>query len=168
MNTRIMIVDDNKITTKLLSKLLEAHGYDVIEAYDGTDALQKLDKLSQENKTLDGMIIDLMMPRMDGFELIKRLKASNAYQDIFCIMITAMIDTENQAKALNVKADYFLTKPIQDPLVLRMIEMLSETKRGKAFQNQIYELLDTDQQDSISKTVLKKILDSFSGAKDNE
>jgi two-component system, sensor histidine kinase and response regulator len=129
----ILIVDDNKITLKLLRKYLEANGFEVEEAYDGIDCLEKVDKRSP-----DAIVLDVMMPRLDGYETVKRLKEQKVTNQIPVIIVTALNDVSNQIKSIDAGADDFLSKPIEEKLLIAKVRLLSnfalEMKRSQTYK----------------------------------
>jgi CheY-like chemotaxis protein len=116
----ILVVDDNKITTKLLRRYLEANGYEAKEAYDGVDCLEKV-----EERKPDAIVLDVMMPRMDGYETARRLKEQEHTRDIPVVIVTALNDVQNQLKAIESGADDFLSKPIEEKLLIAKVKLLS-------------------------------------------
>lgn len=117
----ILVVDDNKITTKLLRRYLEAKGFDATEAYDGIDCLEKVDE-----RKPDAIVLDVMMPRLDGYETAKRLKAQDETKDIPVVIVTALNDVANQLKSIESGADDFLSKPIEEKLLIAKVKLLSD------------------------------------------
>jgi len=105
----ILVVDDNKITTKLLRRYLEANGFEAREAYDGIDCLEKV-----EEQLPDAIVLDVMMPRMDGYETVKKLKEQDHTRHIPVVIVTALNDVPNQLKSVESGADDFLSKPIEE------------------------------------------------------
>lgn len=116
----ILVVDDNKITTKLLRRYLEANGYDVQEAYDGIDCVEKV-----EVRKPDAIVLDVMMPRLDGYETAKKLKSQDHTKLIPIVIVTALNDVANQLKSVEMGADDFLSKPIEEKLLIAKVKMLS-------------------------------------------
>jgi CheY-like chemotaxis protein len=116
----ILVVDDNKITTKLLRRYLEANGYDAAEAYDGIECLEKV----QQRKP-DAIVLDVMMPRMDGYETVKNLKENPDTVHIPVVIVTALNDIPNQLKSIDAGADDFLSKPIEEKLLIAKVKLLS-------------------------------------------
>lgn len=116
----ILVVDDNKITTKLLRRYLEANGFDAKEAYDGIDCLEKL-----EEQLPDAVVLDVMMPRMDGYETVKRIKEQEHTKHIPVVIVTALNDVANQLKSIEAGADDFLSKPIEEKLLIAKVKLLS-------------------------------------------
>lgn len=116
----ILVVDDNKITTKLLRRYLEANGFEASEAYDGIDCLEKL----KERKP-NTVVCDVMMPRMDGYETVKNIKANDDTKDIPVVIVTALNDVANQLKSIEAGSDDFLSKPIEEKLLVAKVKLLS-------------------------------------------
>jgi two-component system cell cycle response regulator len=117
---RVLVVDDNKITTKLLARFLESTGYEALAAYDGVDCLEKVQDFEP-----DAIVLDVMMPRMDGYETAKNLKANPATKDIPIVITTALNDITNQLKAIESGADDFLSKPIEEKLLMAKVKILT-------------------------------------------
>ena len=107
---RILVVDDHEDNIELLRARLEARGYQVDGANDGQQALEQVDKICP-----DLILLDVMMPKMDGMEVVRRLKAKIASKElpfIPVIMQTALDSTENKVEGLDAGADDYITKPI--------------------------------------------------------
>jgi two-component system cell cycle response regulator len=104
---RILVVDDHEDNIELLRARLEARGYEVFGASDGQAALDQV-----EHITPDLILLDVMMPRMDGMEVVRRLKANKNLPFIPVIMQTALDSTENKVEGLDAGADDYITKPI--------------------------------------------------------
>jgi len=122
----ILVVDDNRITTKLLRRYLEANGYDAAEAYDGIDCLEKV-----EQRNPDAIVLDVMMPRLDGYETVKRLKEQAHTNHIPVVIVTALNDVANQIKSIEAGADDFLSKPIEEKLLIAKVRLLSSLNIAK-------------------------------------
>lgn len=119
MKPYILIVDDNKITTKLLRRYVETNGYDADEAYDGIECLEKI-----AERRPDVIVLDVMMPRMDGYETVVKIKADDATKSIPVVIVTALNDVTNQIKTVVSGADDFLSKPIEEKLLIAKIKLL--------------------------------------------
>ena len=118
----IMIVEDDANQRKLMSAVLEQYGYNVIQATDGIDALDQLDK-----KHVDLMILDIMMPRMDGFELTETLRQSGC--NIPILMVTAKQSPVDKRKGFIVGTDDYMTKPVdEEEMVLRVGALLRRSR----------------------------------------
>lgn len=116
----VLVVDDNKITTKLLRRYLEAKGFEALEAYDGIDCLEKV-----EARQPDAIVLDVMMPRLDGYETTKKLKSQEHTKDIPVVIVTALNDVANQIKSIESGADDFLSKPIEEKLLIAKVKLLT-------------------------------------------
>ena len=118
----IMIVEDDANQRKLMATALEQYGYNVIPACDGIDALDQLDK-----KHIDLIILDIMMPRMDGFELTETLRQSGC--NIPLLMVTAKQSPVDKRKAFIIGTDDYMTKPVdEEEMVLRVGALLRRSK----------------------------------------
>lgn len=123
MSARILIVDDNPLNLKLLAAKLAHDYYIVSTAEDGLEALKKA-----ESEKPDIILLDVMMPKLDGFETCKRLKANPATTHIPIVMITALTDVTDRVKGLEAGADDFLTKPINDLALMARVRSLLRLK----------------------------------------
>ncbi len=103
---KILIVDDDKTTRKLLNLFLKAKGYEVVTAENGLDAMEKL---GTENINL--VVTDMNMPYMDGIELTKNLRADDNWKNIPIVMVTTEADEDEKKKAVEAGVDDYLVKP---------------------------------------------------------
>jgi DNA-binding response OmpR family regulator len=113
----ILVVEDDKNTNRLMSAILRSNGYDVITAFDGMEALKKLDE-----QQIDLMIVDIMMPNMNGYELTQLLRDSNYKLPI--LMVTAKELPEDKHKGFLVGTDDYMTKPVDKKELLLRIKAL--------------------------------------------
>jgi len=130
--SRILVVDDHEDNIELLRARLEARGYEVVGATDGQQAL---DKVAEDCPDL--ILLDVMMPKMDGMEVARRLKAKIANKElpfIPIIMQTALDSTENKVEGLDAGADDYLTKPIN---FAELEARVSSKLRIKALQSEL-------------------------------
>jgi two-component system cell cycle response regulator len=128
---RILIVDDHEDNIELLRARLEARGYSIDTAMDGEQALARV-----ANTAPDLILLDVMMPRIDGFEVVRRLKADKTLPFIPIILQTALDSTEHKVEGLDAGADDYITKPINfAELEARVKSML----RIKALQDALEE-----------------------------
>jgi class 3 adenylate cyclase len=117
---RILIVDDTPANVHILQTRLAAHGYDIVTASDGEEALAAV--LAAQP---DLILLDVMMPKLDGFEVCRRLRADTALPFIPIIMVTAKSDPKDVVAGLEAGGDEYLTKPVdQAALVARVKSML--------------------------------------------
>ena len=115
---KILIVDDDAHIRELIHAILKAETFDIVEAIDGEDALEKLDETK-----IDLCIIDIMMPNMDGFELCENIR--KYYKDIPILMLTAKKNIVDKVKGFNKGTDDYLTKPFEnEELVVRAKALL--------------------------------------------
>jgi DNA-binding response OmpR family regulator len=118
----IMIVEDDANQRKLMATVLEQYGYNVIQATDGIDALDQLDK-----KHVDLIILDIMMPRMDGFEFTETIRQSGS--SIPILMVTAKTSPVDKRKGFIIGTDDYMTKPVdEEEMVLRVGALLRRAK----------------------------------------
>ena len=112
-SAHVLVVDDNEMNRDLLARRLQREGHRVALAVDGRDAL---DKLAAD--PFDLVLLDIMMPGMDGHEVLQHLKTDEALRDIPVILISALNDTDNMVKGITQGADDYLPKPF-NPHILR-------------------------------------------------
>ena len=115
----IMVVDDSVTVRKVTSRLLERQGYDVVTAKDGQDALEKLEHIRP-----DVILLDVEMPRMDGFEFTRRLRQHNLLQALPIIMISSRTGEKYREMAQQLEVNDYLGKPFQEEQLLAKIQML--------------------------------------------
>lgn len=122
MSSNILVVEDYNLTRKMIKKMLEKGTDWVIqEAQDGQKAIDILDK-----KLPDLIILDIMMPNMDGFEFIRKVKLDPKINRIPILILTGLNSTEDEKKGLQSGADDYLVKPIKmDTLISRCKKLLS-------------------------------------------
>lgn len=123
MTARVLVVDDIPTNVKLLEARLTAEYFDVVGAYSGVEAI----KICQE-RDIDIILLDVMMPDMDGFEVCRRLKADKKTQHIPIIMVTALDQPSDRVEGLEAGADDFLTKPPEDIQLLARVKSLVRLK----------------------------------------
>lgn len=104
--TTILIVEDYAVTQRVLSLTLRNHGYSVVVAGHGIEALQRL-----EETPVDLALVDIAMPEMDGLSLLQHLRSDPRFQHLPIIMLSASGQDEDRALALEVGANGFLSKP---------------------------------------------------------
>jgi chemosensory pili system protein ChpA (sensor histidine kinase/response regulator) len=114
-----MVVDDSVTVRKVTSRLLERNGMNVLTAKDGVDAITQL----QERKP-DIMLLDIEMPRMDGFEVATLVRHDEHLKDLPIIMITSRTGEKHRDRAMGIGVNEYLGKPYQESLLLETIQQL--------------------------------------------
>ena len=127
MNTKILIVDDTRTIRFQLRAMLSSRGFDVEEAVDGVDALQKI----RESKP-DIVLMDIMMPNMDGIECTRNIKADPKISDVKVIIVTTKGEYEKFQAAFRAHCDDFLNKPVREMELMGKIEELSKMRHARA------------------------------------
>ena len=121
---RILIVDDNLTNVKVLQTRLAAEGYDIITASDGEEGLA-----AARQHAPDLILLDVMMPKLDGFEVCRRLRADAAFPFTPIIMVTAMSDSKDVIAGLEAGGDEYLTKPIDHAALGARVRSMLRIKR---------------------------------------
>ena len=123
MTGRVLVVDDILANVKLLEARLSAEYFDVLTAFSGQEALAIL-----QAERVDVVLLDVMMPGMDGFEVCRRLKASPRTMHVPVIMVTALDQTSDKVQGLEAGADDFITKPVDDIALVTRVKNLARLK----------------------------------------
>jgi len=123
MTARILVVDDVPANVKLLEVRLLAEYFEVLTASNGADALETC-----ENGKIDVVLLDVMMPDMDGFDVCRRLKSDPATSHIPVVMVTALDHASDRIRGLEAGADDFLTKPVNDLQLMTRVRSLVRLK----------------------------------------
>lgn len=124
MTARILVVDDVPVNVKLLKVKLELEYFEVLTAASGDEALA----LARSERP-DIMLLDIMMPGLNGYEVCRALKADPSTQHIPVVMVTALSDAADKVLALECGADEFLTKPVDDVALMARVRSLARLKR---------------------------------------
>ncbi len=122
-----MVVDDSITMRKVTGSMLERNGYHIMTAKDGVDALAQL-----ENARPDIMLLDIEMPRMDGFELARHLRNHENYQHIPIIMVTSSTGEKHRERARELSIESYMGKPFQERELLESIRELTAGRRVSA------------------------------------
>ena len=118
--TTIMVVDDSPSVRRVNSNLVKSMGWEAIQAKDGLDALEKL----QAGENPDLIMLDIEMPRMDGYQLLASLRALPAYRNLPVVMISSRSSEKHRQKAFDLGATDYLVKPYQEDQVISLIKHL--------------------------------------------
>ncbi len=112
----ILVVDDEEDVVEVVSHFLEREGYSVHRAYTGEEALEKI------TSEIDLILLDIMLPGLDGYEVCKRLRSRVETETIPIIFLTAKIEEEDQIKGLMLGADAYLTKPVSNRVITAQVK----------------------------------------------
>ncbi|HCA48735.1 MAG TPA: two-component system response regulator [Armatimonadetes bacterium] len=122
MAKKILVVDDERHIVRLVEVNLTRAGYEIATAYDGIEALEKV-----KSEKPDMIVLDVMMPRMDGFEVLKRLQADASTQDIPVIMLTAKAQDADIFRGWSSGVSSYLTKPFNPRELLTFVERIFQS-----------------------------------------
>jgi diguanylate cyclase (GGDEF)-like protein len=155
----VLVVEDHPDQRELLAIVLQREGYKVITAANGLEALEKL-----ETENIQIALSDIMMPKMDGFELIKRIRSNSALKSIYLILITARIQEGDRVRGLDLGADDYITKPFS------FSELLARVRVGSRVVHYQKHLEYQTQVDSLTglfnrRAFEKKIHEEFERSK---
>jgi len=131
----VLVIEDHPDQRELLAIVLQREGYRVITAANGLEALEKL-----ETENIQIALSDIMMPKMDGFELIKRIRTNPAFKSIYLILITARIQEGDRVRGLDLGADDYITKPFSFSELLARVRVGSRVvhyQQHLEFQTQV-------------------------------
>ena len=153
---KILVVEDYKNLRKLIVTCLEKASYTVFETHNGEEALDLMDK-----EYVDLIVTDIMMPEMDGYELIKSLREANYNTPI--LIITAKEDIEDKRQGFNLGADDYMVKPINiDELILRVKSLLRRSNQANERKIKIgeveldYDKLEVKKQEKVYQLTQKE------------
>ena len=125
----VLIVDDSVTVRKVTSRLMERQGFEVETAKDGVDALEKLQELRP-----DVVLLDIEMPRMDGFEVLRSVRRDEALKDLPIIMITSRTGEKHKQQAMELGVNEYLGKPFQEANLIATIEEVIASAKAKSQQ----------------------------------
>lgn len=120
---RILIADDNAENVAILRARLESQGYDIVTAYDGAEALA-----AAKNCLPDLILLDVMMPKMDGFQVCRAIKADASLPFMPVILVTAKVDSKDVVTGLDSGGDEYLTKPVDHAALLARVRSILRIK----------------------------------------
>jgi two-component system, OmpR family, alkaline phosphatase synthesis response regulator PhoP len=126
MPKKILAVDDERHIVRLVEVNLARAGYQVVTAFDGREALQKV-----EAEKPDLVVLDVMMPYMDGFEVLRNLKANPETAEIPVIMLTAKAQDADVFRGWQSGVDCYLTKPFNPMELLTFVKRIFDSQSGK-------------------------------------
>ena len=121
----VMVVDDSITMRKVTGRVLERAGYEVLAAKDGVDAIEKM-----QERVPDAMLLDIEMPRMDGYELATHMRNDVRLRNVPIIMITSRTGEKHRQRAFEIGVDRYLGKPYQEPELMRNVQEVLKVGRG--------------------------------------
>ncbi len=149
----LLVVDDNPTNRDLLTRQLARHGYIVAAAADGAEALDKL-----AGRDFDLVLLDVIMPGMDGVETLHRLKADERLRDIPVIMLSSLDEVESAVRCIEAGAEEYITKPVQASLLKARISANLEVRDLRAREAVYRKRIDAD-----AETIEHLLLAAFPG-----
>ena len=155
---RVLAVDDTQENLEILRMRLEANGYEVVTAADGEEGLAKAQSLSP-----DLILLDIMMPKLDGISVVRMLKKDVSLQSIPVILVTAKADTRDVVEGLDAGGDDYLTKPFEHRALLARVRSMLRQKalhdtvasQTKQLEEQAAQLSDWNR--SLEQTVAEQM-----------
>jgi CheY-like chemotaxis protein len=126
----IMVVDDNPDLVEILRMMLESNGFNVRCAYSGQELLDSL-----KEQIPDLILLDIMMPQMDGLEVLTRLKEDASTESIPVILLTAKMQNADILEGYKMGADYYITKPFTPAQVLEGINLILHGDQGRSVES---------------------------------
>jgi CheY-like chemotaxis protein len=126
-NPNVLVVEDDKIMGQMVSDILDDIGFEVTSAPNGMVAFEKL-----KQQKIDFIVLDILLPELDGFEIYSRLKANPETQDIPVMIMSAWADEKNIEKASRMGIKHFLPKPFtEDELMYTILTLLIDSAKDK-------------------------------------
>lgn len=146
---KILIVDDNKDNVDLIAYFLKSQNYDIISAFDGVQGLEKV-----EQEKPDIILLDIMLPKMDGFKVCERIKKNPATMFIPVVMITSLKELKDKIHSLEVGADDFISKPFDNVELLTRVKSLLRIKK-------FHDELENKNRELAEKNEILRRIDQF-------
>ena len=150
MNVKILIVDDSKTDIALIKNMLS--DYDLSVAYDGIEAMEFI----KNNPDIDMILLDLNMPRMNGFEVLEALQKKDEYKKIATLILTNYDEIENEVKGLNLGAQDYIRKPLNLLSLRKRIEVHSNLSQIRKYLEQHNAILEQTVQERTKELVLTR------------
>ncbi|MCF6271202.1 MAG: response regulator transcription factor [Melioribacteraceae bacterium] len=126
MKTKILIVDDEKDIVEFIQYNLEQEGFQVIKAYNGKEAIERI------KEKPDLVVLDVMMPGLDGYEVCKKIRTKEKYKNIPILFLTAKISEQDEVHGLDIGADDYIAKPVS---IKKLIARVKSNLRQRDINN---------------------------------
>jgi len=133
----ILVVDDNEMNRDVLTRRLERQGHVIVPAENGERALEEVEK-----QPVDLILLDIMMPKLNGYEVLERLKANPQHRHIPVIVISALGELESVVKCIELGAEDYLFKPFNPILLKARLNSTLEKKRVRDIKPELLDQLD--------------------------
>jgi len=130
--TKVLVIEDDRSLTEVLSYNLKAAGYEVMVATDGQDGL-----LKAQTKSPDMVVLDLMLPVIDGIDVCRRLRAGAATKDQMIIMLTAKAEESDELIGFSLGADDYVTKPFSVKVLLERMKALRRRRSTEGITDEV-------------------------------
>jgi chemosensory pili system protein ChpA (sensor histidine kinase/response regulator) len=125
----VLIVDDSLSVRRVLAGVVEAAGWHSVQARDGLEALEYLQRV---DTSPDLVLLDIEMPRLDGFELTQALRSQDAYRDVPIVIISSRANEKHRERAASLGATEYLVKPFHEDALLAVMRRLTSGREGAA------------------------------------
>ncbi len=119
MSKSVLIVDDSELTLEIISFTISSAGYRVITAKSGLEALETLNK-----NDVDIMVVDIIMPDMDGYTLIRKIRENDEFKDMPIIVLTTQAEARYKQKGFEAGADIYMVKPVHPQEMVTQVRLL--------------------------------------------
>jgi two-component system, OmpR family, phosphate regulon response regulator PhoB len=130
--TKVLVIEDDRALAEVLSYNLKAAGYDVLVATDGQDGL-----LRAQTKSPDIVVLDLMLPVVDGLDVCRRLRADQATRELLILMLTAKDEESDELVGFSLGADDYVTKPFSVKVLLERIKALRRRRTAEGVTDEV-------------------------------
>jgi two-component system, chemotaxis family, chemotaxis protein CheY len=116
---KALVIDDSKAMRSILSRMLQGLGFEVLEASNGREGIERL----QANGSVDLALVDWNMPEMNGLEFIRTVRAEQSYDGVLLMMVTTETEMENVVRALAAGANEYVMKPFTQEIILEKLQI---------------------------------------------
>lgn len=143
MPTILFLAEDDPLMSRMYERAFKASGYDIEMAYDGEEAINKLEKMVKAPTVI---LLDIMMPKKNGFDVLRQVKLNEKLKHIPVVMLTNLAGQEDAEKALSLGAVLYLVKSQYDPkdIINKIKEIISASSRGDAVPSVKVEVKDIE------------------------
>lgn len=151
---RILVVDDNP---KYLQDVLPMYGYEVVVAKDGVQALKTLAKTNGKEQSFDLILLDIMMPNMNGWDTLKAIRSNDKTKHIPVIMLTAINEEQKIVSGLKIGADDYIVKPFVLPNLLARVEAILRRASWQKSEVKSHDLTFVGSDEPVEPLTLREV-----------